>query len=164
MAEQLTNIQTPRLSLRGIDESDAEKIVEWRAAPDVYRYFKSPHQVTLQEHLTWYRTRYLADPSRFDWMAIENNTGKRIGVFGLVHTGDEAEVNYLLSPTAQGKGYAAEAVSALISYATATWHVTHMTAEIHKDNAASIRLAERLGFQLSAVDGVFLIYKIEGTL
>ena len=121
MARDLDRMQTERLILRGINESDAIEIVEWRSAPDVFKYFKSPHKITIQEHFYWYNTIYLSDDKRFDWMCIEKNTGKKIGVFGLMFDEHCAEINYLLAPDAQHKGYALEAIDCLLNFVKASW-------------------------------------------
>ena len=158
MAKDLDKFQTERLILRGINESDATEIVEWRSDPEVYKYFKSPHKITIQEHFSWFNNSYLFNEDRMDWMCIEKGTGKKIGVFGVAIDGDIVELNYLLAPDAQHKGYANEAVKAIILHAKEKWPEKKMIAEIHKDNDASSRLIEKQGFQYSSADGNFVIY------
>ena len=153
-------IETERLRLRGIDETDAPLIVSWRGDPAVYRYFKNPRKITEEEHLRWYRERYLPDEAREDRMCLTKD-GERIGVFGLIREGDSAEVSYLLAPEARGKGYAAEAVNGLLRYAKETWRVCRVTAEIHKDNGPSLALARRLGFTPAGETGDFIIFEKE---
>ena len=161
MTKDIDTIESERLVFRGIAEKDAEQIVAWRSDPDVYRYFKSPHKISLEEHLNWYKNSYLNSASRYDWMCIDSESGENLGVFGLVISGDTAEVNYLLSPNAQHKGYATEGVMCLVGYAIAKWSVTKVIAEIHKDNAPSIALAERLGFSKTGTEEPFVIYGFE---
>lgn len=161
MARGLDVIQTDRLLLRGIDETDAELIVGWRSVPDVYRYFKFPHKITIDEHLEWYRNRYLSNENRFDWICIEKESEQRIGVFGLVRDEDKAEVSYLLAPDAQHKGYANEAIRGLINYASETWNVQLVLAEIHEDNKPSIFLVKKMGFTLMSCVKPFGVYGIE---
>ena len=162
MARDPEKIQTDRLTLRGINETDAPEIVEWRSDPDVYRYFKSPHKITVREHFHWYNNSYLFNEDRLDWMCIEKATGKKIGVFGLVREGSVAEVNYLLAPDARHKGYAGESIDRIIRYAREKWRPEKIVAEIHRDNAPSIALAERLGFVPEAARGDFVLYGIGG--
>lgn len=161
MVKSVDNIETERLILRGIDETDTESIVLWRSEPEVYKYFKQPHEITRAEHDNWYHTRYLVNEYRHDWMCLEKESYNRIGVFGLMRDGEIAEVNYILSPTAQHKGYAAECVKALIDYACVKWRVKKIIAEIHKDNFPSISFIMRLGFELESVENEFQIYRIE---
>ncbi len=162
MARDLDIIQTGRLTLRGINETDAPEIVKWRSAPEVYRYFKNPHQISLEEHISWYNSSYLMNENRSDWMCIEKISGKKAGVFGLTRTDSEAEVNYLLAPDARHKGYASEAIRALLQYAHNEWNVRRISAEIHKENLPSLALVKRLGFELISAEGDFVIYGIGG--
>lgn len=158
MAKDLEKYQTERLILRGINESDATEIVEWRSDPEVYKYFKSPHKITIQEHFKWFNNCYLINEDRMDWMCIEKGTGKKIGVFGVVIAEHTVELNYLLAPDAQHKGYATEAIKAIILHAKEKWPTKKMIAEIHKNNEASFRLIEKQGFQYCSSDGSFVIY------
>ncbi|MBR1906634.1 MAG: GNAT family N-acetyltransferase [Clostridiales bacterium] len=160
MAQGFDTIETGRLLLRGIDESDAELIVEWRSVPDVYRFFKSPHKITFDEHMNWYRNSYLKNSERFDWICIEKESKRRIGVFGLIRDGDKAQINYLLAPEGQHKGFAAEAVSKLIEYATEKWNCKQVVAEIHRNNKPSLALVVKLGFKKVSEDEQFEIYGI----
>ena len=162
MAKDLDKIHTERLILRDVNETDALEIVEWRSDPDVYKYFKSPHRITVKEHFNWYNNGYLHNEDRFDWMCIEKATGKKIGVFGLVKNGNTVEVNYLLAPDSQHKGYAGEAVCGVIQYARQKWPIERIIAEIHKDNAPSIALVKRLGFHSQSSEGDFIFFGIEG--
>ena len=93
-----------------------------------------------------------------DWICIDTATGDRIGVFGLVRDETKTEINYLLAPKAQHKGYASEAVKALIKYAVSQWNTSQIIAEIHQDNFASIALAERLGFTVLSKTENFVCY------
>jgi len=162
MARNLDKIQTERLTLRGINETDALEIVEWRSDPKVYKYFKFPHKITVKEHFYWYNNSYLYNENRFDWMCIEKTSGKKIGVFGLVRDENICEVNYLLAPDAQHKGYACESISSIIQYARDKWHTNQIIAEIHKDNTPSIALVKKLGFKLKSVNGDYVKYNIGG--
>lgn len=161
MARDLDIIQTERLILRGINETDAIKIVEWRSNPEVYRFFKAPHKITVREHVAWYHNSYLSNENRFDWMCIEQSSGKRIGVFGLARDEDLCEVNYLLAPEAQHKGFAAEAIKSLMNYAAKNWGIRHVVAEIHKNNQQSIALVLKLGFKIISQNDPFAVYGIE---
>ena len=154
-------LKTERLTLRGIDGTDAAAIVLWRGDPAVYRYFLSPHKITEEEHLRWYRERYLPDEGRCDWMCLRQSDGARIGVFGLIRDGDAVEVSYLLAPEARGRGYAQEAVLALLCYAKTEWGAHKATAEIHRDNAPSLALAKRLGFTEAAWRDDFILFEKE---
>ncbi len=161
MAKGVCVITLKRLILRGIDETDTEAIVKWRSEPEVYKYFKFPHRITAEEHLRWYNNRYLLNENRFDWICLEKESGNRIGVFGLIKESNKVEVSYLLASEAQHKGYASEAILGLIRYASTTWGIKQVIAEIHKDNNSSIFLVEKLGFHIMNQKTPFIVYELD---
>ena len=152
-------LYTDRLVLSDITEDDAPAVVEWRSDPDIYKFFVSPHKLTLEEHLDWYRNRYVYDANRFDWIAFSGETP--IGIFGLKRenkSSDTAEVSYILSPKYYGKGYAGEAVKRLIVFCKEEWKCRKVIAEIHRDNDRSVRFVKRLSFVLESAEGDFVRY------
>ena len=84
MAKNVAELESERLILRGITEDDAPEIVEWRSDPEAYKFFRSPHRITMDEHLAWFRNNYLSNDNRLDWMCFEKSSGSKIGVFGSV--------------------------------------------------------------------------------
>lgn len=152
------SVSTQRLLLRTILREDAPLLVAWRSKPQNYRYFRSPYALTLDEHLSWFDNRYSNDENRWEWLCIEKRSGHAIGVFGLIKKDDCVEINYLLDEAAQGKGYATEAVNALLAYAKAHWKTNKAIAEIHRENTASQHFATQNGFIRESVDGDFILY------
>lgn len=153
-------LHTERLHLLDITENDADVIVKLRSDPNVYQYFVSPHKITLEEHLNWFRNIYIYDENRYDWIAFLDN--EPIGIFGIkreFHYADTAEISYILSPEYYGKGYAKEAVSMLILFCKTEWKCKKVTAEIHKNNTLSINFIKRLSFTLTEEYGYFLRYE-----
>lgn len=87
------------------------------------------------------------------WMVEERAGGQFLGQVGFINarrtvkTGDnDAEMGWVLGRPAQGKGYAFEAARAAMEWGRAHLDVDRFTALIAPENAASIRLAEKLGF------------------
>ena len=60
--------------------------------------------------------------------------------------GDWGEIAYLLGPQWWGHGYATEATAWMIDHLRDAHGVRELWAAVHADNAASMRLLERLGF------------------
>lgn len=150
-------IRTKRLILREIQEKDGDLIVSLRSNPDVYRFFKSPRQITLEEHLHWYHEVYRAREDLVSWIC--GDRAADVGIFGVRRTGkNSVEVSYLLDHAYQHKGYAREAVTAIIEWSKANWGVQSAVAEIHKENAASRRFIESLGFVESDGRGNYIRY------
>ncbi|MBW9112902.1 GNAT family N-acetyltransferase [Rhizobium cauense] len=91
----------------------------------------------------------------FGFLAIEEkSTGQMIGEAGFHEVRRDMspsiegtlEVGWLLSPESQGRGYAMEALQALIGWAGANFPGKPMTCIISPENLASLRLAGKLGF------------------
>lgn len=155
-------LETERLLLRGIKEEDTDWIVTWRANRQVYQYFLSPHALTREEHLQWFRSRYLLNDNRFDWLVIEKETNRPIGVFGINKSSkniSEVEINYLLAPEAQGKGYAREGVEVMIEWVKSKLECKSAIAEVHCENIPSITFIEKMEFIKEKQQGNFYQYK-----
>jgi len=59
----------------------------------------------------------------------------------------EVEIGYTLMPAQQGKGYATEAVHALIETLFVKYGKRRIIASADPSNTSSVRLLERVGFQ-----------------
>ena len=82
----------------------------------------------------------------FGWWMIDLQ-GNPVGVCGLHHPPHHAEreIGWSLFADATGKGIACEAASAAMAWGWAHDPDSTIVSYIDRDNAASIRLAERLG-------------------
>lgn len=153
-------IVTQRLWLREIDESDAETIVRLRSNPKYYRYFLNPRKLSVDEHLKWYKMNYVNNPDRLDWLAIDDENGSIVGLFGMKKVeSNVAEVSYLLSDNQRRKGYASEAVIEMIKWVCRNWGITTFIANIHYENFVSITFIEKLQFKKAERNGNFIIYR-----
>lgn len=161
MASNVPNLKTNRLILRNIKEEDAKSIVEWRSDPNIYCFFVSPHKITIEEHINWYKTEYLIDENRIDWMAVDNY-GNLVGVFGIkrnLQKDNNAEISYILAPDKKGKGYATEAFNSIISFLCNNWKCDYVVAEIHENNIDSINFAIKQGMKFDSQKREFKLYK-----
>lgn len=141
-------IRTERLILREIRGDDTEFIVGLRSDPKVYRYFKHPHRLTVEEHEEWYREIYLQNSNIVHWICEKDGVGT--GVFAAVRLSDsETEVSYLVSEEHQRKGYAKEALKSIIQWVRREWNPDRILAEIHQDNMVSRAFIQSLGFHES---------------
>ena len=78
-----------------------------------------------------------------------------IGFFGPPRASGEVEVGYGIVPSRQGRGYATEALQAMLAMAWADPRVTAVVAGTDPGNAASQRVLEKAGFRRIADDGEF---------
>lgn len=84
------------------------------------------------------------------WMAsvCDGATGEILGDLALHMSQDchTAEVGYTFAAEHWGKGYAVEALQALVDYLFDTMNVTRVFGMLHPDNPASAMVMERCGF------------------
>lgn len=88
------------------------------------------------------------------WTVRERQSGRFVGEVGLgrFHRnlvpsfGEMPEMGWVLARWAQGQGYAEEAVRAALGWAQAELPAERVACMIDVDNAASLRLAGKLGF------------------
>ncbi len=96
----------------------------------------------------------LAHPDQWEWYAIwmiELKDGTHIGelCFKGIDGSGSAEIGYGIAENYQGFGYATEAILAVASWALQQNTINCITAEVDKDNIASIRVLEKSGFELT---------------
>ncbi|GKV55243.1 N-acetyltransferase [Sporosarcina sp. NCCP-2222] len=146
-------IETERLLLAACTE-------ESTAEASVTGYDVRPH---IYEHLSALRK----DPSLLGWGAwfvTCKKTGEVIGDIGFKGRPDAkgiVEAGYGMSPAAQGKGFATEAVHAVIQWAFSSPAVKQIIAECHAENLASIRVLEKLHMELAASKNGMLKWQLQ---
>jgi RimJ/RimL family protein N-acetyltransferase len=81
----------------------------------------------------------------------ERESGRLVGDVGLSPAEGESgviKVGYTVSPDVQGRGYATEAVRALVDYAFDALGADVVRAYASEENEPSIRVAEKVGMRL----------------
>jgi len=98
-------------------------------------------QMTERDERAW------SDGRAFQFALIERATGETIGVAGLNREGDSAaELHYWIRSDRAGRGLTTEAGSALVVFARDELRLPRMTLWAGRENRASRRVAEKLGF------------------
>lgn len=135
-----------------MDEGNAGKIVAWRNTQDVSDASFSEGTLTVESHLAWH-ARIKAEGSRLDYVMVVD--GSPIGVIYLGHIDKKnmcVEVGVFVGePECRGKGYADDAMRALIGYAFGTLGMNRVYLKCFADNGRAIRLYRRCGFNEEGV-------------
>ena len=147
-------ILTDRLRLRRSRPEDAETISAYRADPAVHRYqgWERTDPDGVRAEIEEMAPRAPGAPGGWTQLSVEDRaTGELVGDVGLSPAEDEPgviKIGYTMSPAFQGRGYATEAVGALIAYAFDTLGADVVRAYASALNLPSIRVAEKVGMQL----------------
>lgn len=147
-------IETPRLILRPFGQQDIEPFARYRSDPDVARYQGWEAPYSLEQAASFVAEMQRAVPGASgQWLQIaveEKSTGCLAGdcAFKLQGAGPfQAELGMTLARDFWSKGYAAEAVTALLDALFADPNLHRAYANIDPRNRSSARLLERLGFR-----------------
>ena len=150
-------IVTERLILRPITPADAVAMHAYKSNPEAVRYVPyAPLQladVAGRIGTTWSNTRFAAEGDAVCLAVEERETGSLIGdvvLFWRSATDRSGEVGYIFDPGATGRGYATEAVRALLALGFDGLGLHRIVARIDERNTSSARVAERLGFRREA--------------
>jgi RimJ/RimL family protein N-acetyltransferase len=65
--------------------------------------------------------------------------------------GREGEIGYMLAPAARGRGAAADALRLLTDWGFETLGLERLELRMDAENAASVRVAERVGYRLEGI-------------
>lgn len=144
-------LETTRLTLRPLRESDIPALFAMYSDPTVMQYWSTP---------PWQdegQARKMLDHDREEMPAGQSlrlglerkDNGALIGtccLFSFMEQCRRAEIGYSLTHAAWGQGYMHEALSALIAHAFTELDLRRIEADIDPRNGNSARSLERLGF------------------
>lgn len=151
--DRFVSLSTDNLTIRTLLPQDSEALFRYRSLPEVCRY-QSWHPKTLTEVAAFLESNErvaLHAIGKWLQLAICLPDGTLIGDIGLHFLDeDQIEIGYTLAPDAQGRGYATQAVRAIVNEAFAVWGKHRIQASVDPENVKSIRLLERLGFRKEA--------------
>lgn len=141
-------LETERLRLRPAEHADLDRLWALWTDADVRRFLWDDETIS-REHAAEVLGGLLeagAGSGRGLWTVWAG--GDFAGCCGLIETTDPAEPDPLcaLLPAVQGRGYATEALRAMIDHAFADLGVHRLSATVDVPNEASHRLVRRLGF------------------
>ena len=150
----LRPILTERLRLRRSLPDDAETISAYRSDPAVHVHqgWERTDPDGVRAEISRMIDRLPGQPGGWVQLSVEElDTGRLVGDVGLSLADREPgviKVGYTIAPEFQGKGYATEAIRALVTYAFDTLDAEVVRAYASAENVASIKVAEKVGMTL----------------
>lgn len=144
-------LQTERLLLRPLRDSDAGSIFLLRSDENINQYIDRPRATSIEDAKAFIEKilRLSAAQKNFYRAITLKENGEVIGTITLWNFnehGSKAEIGYELLPSFQGKGYMQEALAAVIDLAFNELNLTSVEGWTHPDNVSSYKLLEKLGF------------------
>ena len=149
-------LQTDRLLLRPFASTDADAIYALQSNARVLRYWDSPPWTERSRAEAFIAAcRKMEEEGNGARLAIETRgNGTFVGWCSMFRWNPvyrSLGIGYCLDETAWGKGYATEAVHAMLQWAYGTLELNRVEAELDTRNIASARVLEKLGFKLEGL-------------
>jgi RimJ/RimL family protein N-acetyltransferase len=164
----MVTLETDRLILRMLRESDLDAYAEMHADPEVMRYMGDGQP--LARPVAWRNLAMMVGHWSLRgyglWAAEERSSGVLVGRVGFWNPEGWPgfEIGWMLRRSFWGRGYATEGARAALRYGFTVLGQAHVISLIHPENAGSIRVARRLGERLvgpTEVNGKpALVYRI----
>lgn len=144
-------LDTPRLLMRPLRESDAQVLFVMHGDPQVMRYWSTPPWTDIAPAQAMIATdRDPLNQGRHIRLGIELKADALLvgtcSLFAINAGCRRAEVGYVLRASAWGQGYMHEALQALLRHGFDTLQLNRIEADVDPRNAASAKTLERLGF------------------
>ena len=152
-------IETERLILRPFETSDAAAAFGWFGDPVVMRFTPTGPDKRIEDteaRLTLFMEHQKAHGFS-KWLILHRASGVAIGDSGLLVLKDYGwiDLGFRLAQPHWGKGFATEVASAWVRAAFDELRITRLGAFAHAGNRASIRVLEKLGFNIERRGMVF---------
>lgn len=150
-------LETPRLRLRPPESQDLDAFVEIHEEPEVLRYLTTLGQASGRA-AGWRVIAMLLGHWQLrgygQWTVVEKATNQIIGRVGPWHPEGwpGIELGWIIRRSHWNLGFATEAACAARDHAFSVIDTPNLISMIHPDNAASIRVAEKLGARLGRRD------------
>jgi ribosomal-protein-alanine N-acetyltransferase len=149
---EFPTLETPRLHLREITDSDAPALFAIHSNAGHMQWFGSDPLTDLNGALELVKLfagwRQQANPGTRWGIELKDRPGLvgTCGLFGWNRGWSKCTLGYELSPEATGQGLMREALEAVIPWGLAAMKLNRIEALVHERNAASLGLLARLGF------------------
>ena len=149
-------IETERLRLRGHRLDDFDRLAALWADPIVTRFIGGKPSTREESWMRLLRSvGHWAALGFGYWVVEEKASGRIVGEIGFSELKREIEPSFegipeagwVLAPWAHGKGFATEAVTAVVAWGEAHLGARTTTCIVSPENTASIRVAEKCGYR-----------------
>nr|WP_083467315.1 GNAT family N-acetyltransferase [Kibdelosporangium sp. MJ126-NF4]CEL22734.1 GCN5-related N-acetyltransferase [Kibdelosporangium sp. MJ126-NF4]CTQ89873.1 GCN5-related N-acetyltransferase [Kibdelosporangium sp. MJ126-NF4] len=142
-------LRSERLVIRPLREDDRRDVRDIFGDPEVARFLQVADQPpTWIDEMIDRRLAFAGPAGMGHWAFVEDDI-----LVGIGHlrpsselVGGVVEIGWFLGREHQGRGLATEAATAIRDHGLHTLRLPAVWALVHKDNQASIKLADRLGF------------------
>jgi len=135
--------------VRTVMPDDLPMLLEWRNHPKIRRFMFTQHEISLEEHLNWYK-RTSQDSSRSLLLVEEANSAIGYVQFNQITIGGVSDWGFYARPDAPS-GSGSKLGHAALQYAFDVLQLHKVCGQAIETNQASIRFHQKLGFTQEGV-------------
>lgn len=145
------DLETERLLLRRVAESDYPEIMELRGNPETMKYIPRPLVKTKEDAINHFKMidKKIESNEGINWAITLKGNPKLIGIIGHYRIQPEnyrCEIGYMILPENNGKGIVTEAIKVVLKYGFDDLQMHSIEAVIDPENTASERVLQKNGF------------------
>ena len=149
-------IESERLILRQLTPEDAPDFFACQSEPEAFRYAGRSEEPSLESarHMLNILFQRHQEQTMLSWAIVLKENQRLSGRFQIEEWSDEnhgAAVGYLLGKQYWGKGYASEALRAVIAYLFEQTTVNRIDTFACAENVASIRVMKKAGMRFEGL-------------
>jgi UDP-2,4-diacetamido-2,4,6-trideoxy-beta-L-altropyranose hydrolase len=148
------------INLRKATINDLDLTYKWASNPELRRFSFQQHKIKKQEHASWFKNKITNKNCYFFIFDYKDNS---IGSIRFDIKEREATISFLLDLEYQGQGFGQiilkKGIELLIENITEHKLIQLISGEVMKNNFASIKSFERLGFVKTEQDDKFKFEK-----
>ena len=155
-------LNSNRIRLRAMEESDLAFVAAWRSDPEVYEYFYEYLPVSTRQQRNWYE-KQLSDSSEIN-LVVAKSDGTAIGTVSIYHIdrrNRKAEWGRLVigDPAMRAGGIGAEIETLVLEYSFEHLNLHKLYCEVLVENEKVVAMHKKFGFR---EEGVFRDHAFKG--
>jgi len=149
--EPFPNLETERLQLRRLENSDVKEVFTLRSNPSTMKFIPRPlvtNDEEALEHIAMINSK-IDNNEGINWAITIKGNPKLIGIIGhfkIQPQNYRAEIGYMILPEYHGQGIVAEAIKEVVRYGFEEMNLHSIEAIIDPNNLASERVLQKNGF------------------
>jgi RimJ/RimL family protein N-acetyltransferase len=148
------------IQMRQVSLSDMGQVLSWRNSEAGIKYSKSNSSISMSQHKVWFESRILRNAHEpYLIFSIEEQDIGSVR-FDLAPSDSRSFLtSIILNPDFIGRGYGSKILSLAINYIIDNYSEIELTAEIHDQNIASIKIFLNNHFTLIDKVELFGVYR-----
>ena len=152
-------LETDRLVIRELQDSDLDFVAEMLGDPEVMRFWPQPYSREESAHwIARHRKRYETDGFGY-WLALRKQDGQPVGQVGLLAQDLDGEklvgLGYIVHRPFWRQGFAEEGARACANFGFQKLGRKSIAILVRPENVPSIQLAKKLGAKLQGQSEYF---------